>query len=182
MGSESRPDSEERTRLDVERVYQNDQISVLWEPKLCIHVGNCYRGAPEVFQPNRRPWVKLDGASPHQIAEVVRSCPTGALHFVRHDGDKSPVDQPAIELQDAVAQEAQAQALETDEMIINVRPNGPLYVRGRVRVEGIGGFVMRKDIRLALCRCGASANKPFCDGSHRQIGFRAMEKPPKPDE
>jgi CDGSH-type Zn-finger protein len=56
---------------------------------------------------------------------------------------------------------------------IDVRLNGPLYIRGRLRIVGSGGRLVREDTRLALCRCGHSENKPFCDGSHRQAGFRA---------
>ena len=78
--------NEARRRSGVERVYENGEIAVLWEPKLCIHAGNCFRGAPEVFQPESRPWVKVDAATAEKIAEVVMTCPTGALHFERLDG------------------------------------------------------------------------------------------------
>jgi len=157
MESESDLKDEERKRPGVERVYRNDQIAVSWEPKLCIHAGNCFRGLPEVFQPQTRPWVKLEAATADQIAEVVMTCPTGALHFERLD-DGPP----------------ELQAAETT---INVRPNGPLYVRGRVRVIGPGGHLIREDTRVALCRCGHSENKPFCDGSHRRVGFRTTTPP-----
>ena len=55
---------------------------------------------------------------------------------------------------------------------VEVRPNGPLFVRGRVRITRPGGEVGTDEVRVALCRCGASQNKPFCDNSHRLIGFR----------
>jgi CDGSH-type Zn-finger protein len=51
-------------------------------------------------------------------------------------------------------------------------PNGPLYVRGSIEVRDADGSIFRRDTRLALCRCGQSRNKPFCDNSHRQAGFR----------
>ena len=154
MDIESGPinENEARRRTGVERVYSNDRIAVLWEPKLCIHAGYCFRGAPEVFQPENRPWVNVDGATPEKIAEVVMRCPTGALHFERFDGG---------------AQESQP-----DETTIDARPNGPLYVRGHMRITGPGGQLIREDTRVALCRCGHSENKPFCDGSHRRVGFR----------
>ncbi|HET9905669.1 MAG TPA: CDGSH iron-sulfur domain-containing protein, partial [Anaerolineales bacterium] len=56
---------------------------------------------------------------------------------------------------------------------INPRLNGPLYVRGHMRIMGSGGSLIREDTRVALCRCGHSENKPFCDGSHRKVGFRS---------
>ncbi len=88
MEIESGPinENEERRQPGVERVYQNGQITVSWEPKLCIHAGYCFRGLPEVFQPESRPWVKIDAATAEKIAEVVMTCPTGALHFERLDG------------------------------------------------------------------------------------------------
>ena len=71
---------------------------------------------PEVFQPESRPWVKVDAATADKIAEVVMTCPTGALHFERLDGGP--------------------QEPQPEETTINARPNGPLYVRGHVRITG----------------------------------------------
>jgi len=150
--TEAPNENELRKQHDVERIYRNDRIAVSWEPKLCIHAGYCFRGLPEVFQPQSRPWVKVNAATADQIAETVMACPTGALHFERLDGGP--------------------QEPEPEETTIQARPNGPLYVRGKVRITGTGGKLLREDTRLALCRCGHSANKPFCDGSHRRVGFR----------
>jgi uncharacterized Fe-S cluster protein YjdI len=134
------------------RVYANEKIEVTWEPRLCIHVRNCVR-LNSVFDPDARPWVNVDGADPEEIASAVLACPTGALHFRRLDGG------------------AQEQAAER--VTVNPRPDGPLFVRGHVEVVDGDGHVIREDTRVALCRCGGSANKPFCDGSHRRIGFRS---------
>jgi uncharacterized Fe-S cluster protein YjdI/CDGSH-type Zn-finger protein len=153
--TESYDENEGRKRPGVERVYRNDQIAVYWEPKLCIHAGYCFRGLPEVFKPESRPWISVDAATAEKIAKVVMTCPTGALHFERLDGG-SQEPQPA-------------------ETTIDVRPNGPLYIRGQVRIAGPGGILIREDTRVALCRCGYSENKPFCDGSHRRVGFRTMK-------
>jgi CDGSH-type Zn-finger protein/uncharacterized Fe-S cluster protein YjdI len=150
-------ENEERRRPGVERVYRNGEIAVSWEPKLCIHAGYCFRGLPEVFQPEERPWVRVDAATADKIAEVVMTCPTGALHFERLDGG--------------------SQETQPEETMINARPNGPLYVRGKIRITGPGGQLIREDTRLALCRCGHSENKPFCDGSHRRVGFRTTKPP-----
>jgi len=126
---------------------------VLWEPSLCIHVGACFTNLLPVFDPRRRPWVDVNAATPDEIAEVVRQCPTGALHYRRLDGG--------------------SQEDGGDTVTVQPRTNGPLFLRGPVRIVDIRGEVVREDTRLALCRCGASRNKPFCDGTHREIGFRA---------
>jgi len=152
LENETPPENEERKQPGVERIYRNEQIAVTWEPKLCIHSGYCFRTLPEVFQPESRPWVKVDAATADQIAEAVMLCPTGALHFERLDGGP--------------------QEPQPEDTTINARPNGPYYVRGKIRITGPGGQVIREDTRVALCRCGHSENKPFCDGSHRRVGFR----------
>lgn len=152
------PDNENegRRQAGVERVYRNASIAVSWEPKLCIHAGNCFRGLPEVFKPQSRPWITVDASDADKIAEVVMTCPTGALHFERLDGGP--------------------QELQPEGTTINPRLNGPLYVRGHVRIMGPGGSLIREDTRLALCRCGHSENKPFCDRSHRKVGFRTATR------
>ena len=61
----------------------------------------------------------------------------------------------------------------TDETLVEARPNGPLFLRGRIRIEDADGNPIREDTRVALCRCGGSANKPFCDGTHKKNGFRS---------
>jgi uncharacterized Fe-S cluster protein YjdI len=146
------PQTEPRLRDGVERVYRNDRIAVYWDPTRCIHVGFCFRGLPGVFKPQVRPWIDVDQADPEQIAEVVMRCPTGALNFERLDGGpQEPV---------------------TEETTISAEPNGPLYLRGRLRIIQEDGSE-RVETRAALCRCGLSANKPYCDGTHLRARFRS---------
>lgn len=133
------------------RVYRNGAIEVQWEPALCIHTRSCVHELGEVFDPTARPWIDVDAAEPDAIAKTVLGCPTGALHFRRLDG--GPQESPA------------------EEVTVEPRPDGPLFVRGRLKIVDADGRVIREDTRLALCRCGASENKPFCDGSHRRVGF-----------
>jgi uncharacterized Fe-S cluster protein YjdI len=133
------------------RLYANGAIEVRWEPKLCIHVRNCVRGLGQVFDATKRPWIDVDAADPDAIAATILTCPTGALHFRRLDGGAQEEPPP--------------------DTSVEPRPNGPLFVRGQVRIVDDEGRLIREDTRVALCRCGASGNKPFCDGSHRRIGF-----------
>ena len=144
--------TEERYGADVLKQYEGDGIEVHWGPKLCIHVSNCVRALPQVFNPNARPWVNADAASADDIAAAIESCPTGALSYTRTDG--SPQERPASPTE------------------VQPRPNGPLFVRGDVQMIDAEGNVTRKATRVALCRCGQSSNKPYCDLSHRAAGFR----------
>ena len=134
---------ETRYEPDIKKEYANDQIVVTWEPEYCIHAADCLNGLPAVFDPWRRPWVAIDAATADEIADVVTRCPTGALHFRRLDGgDQEP---------------------EPQDPTVQLRPNGPLFVRGKIRIEDASGHLIREDTRVALCRCGGSGNKPFCD-------------------
>lgn len=131
--------------------YEGTGLTVLYDAKRCIHAAECVRGLPAVFDSQRRPWVTPAGASADQLAEVIRRCPTGALHYERQDGGFA--EEPAANQ-------------------VTVAPDGPLYLQGRIEIAPPHGAVLYADTRTALCRCGASRNKPFCDGSHAEAGFR----------
>lgn len=148
------------SQRDAQKEYRTDQIAVSWEAEYCIHSANCIRGVPAVFNPRDRPWVHVDAAPADEIARVIMTCPTGALHFERLDGGPAePVPETTI---------------------ITSVPNGPLYVRGNVEVRSATGQLIRRDTRLALCRCGHSQHQPFCDNSHREVGFVAPGEPLEP--
>ncbi len=134
------------------RTYQSDQIRVLWDATRCTHVANCLRALPTVFDVGARPWVNVEGASAEEVAAAVRTCPTGALRYEGLDGFPNEVPEEPTS--------------------VDIRPNGPLYLRGRLRITRPGADAVTDEFRVALCRCGASQNKPFCDNTHRVIGFR----------
>jgi CDGSH-type Zn-finger protein/uncharacterized Fe-S cluster protein YjdI len=125
--------------------YEGDEVTVTWDMERCIHAKACVHGLPNVFDPQRRPWIEPDEADPDAVAEVVMQCPTGALHLTRGGADPEPTP---------------------EENRIALFPNGPLLVKGDVRVVSATGEVLLEDTRVALCRCGRSGNKPLCDGSH----------------
>ena len=66
--------------------YSNGELTVVWQPKLCIHSAVCFKGLPQVFDPRQRPWIKIDGATTQQIVEQVKKCPSGALSFYLNSG------------------------------------------------------------------------------------------------
>jgi len=133
------------------REYATDEIVVEWRPRLCYHSQNCVRALPLVFDKERRPWIDVTQATADEIDDAVDRCPSGALRLRRGDG----------------AQRRAPTAVE-----ITPQPNGPLLVRGPIMVVRPDGEVEHVT-RAAFCRCGQSGNKPFCDGSHREAGFRA---------
>jgi uncharacterized Fe-S cluster protein YjdI len=146
-------EQEERTRSGLLKEYKDGRIVVTWEPAYCIHTGNCLDAAPEVFDRTRRPWIVVEAANADRIAEAVMTCPTGALHFRRLDGgEQEPVP---------------------TETTVQPSTNGPLLLRGNLKFVNAKGEVICEETRAALCRCGQSSIKPFCDGTHKGIGFQA---------
>ncbi len=132
------------------RYYPAEDITVEFEPALCIHAAECAKGLPRVFDPQSRPWVDPSAAPADEIAKVVARCPSGALQYRRTDGG--------------------AEEVPVTENRVHVASDGPLQCVGDLRIVLPDGSI-RHETRATLCRCGASANKPFCDNSHREMPF-----------
>lgn len=124
-----------------EKRYGGAAIDVIFDPARCLHAAECVRGLPAVFDPAHRPWIDPDGAPADAVAEVVRRCPSGALRI----GGDHPPEQPEQPTTIVAADRA------------------PLFVRGDLRIETKDGTVA--ETRAALCDCGQTANRPYCDGS-----------------
>lgn len=133
--------------------YTNGEITVVWKPSVCVHSTLCWKGLSEVFNPHNRPWINMKGASTAQIIEQVNKCPSGALSYFRND------DKP------------ENSSNEESITLVEVAKNGPLLVHGNITIKDADGNETRKSKVTALCRCGASSNKPYCDGTHRKINF-----------
>lgn len=132
--------------------YSNGEVTVVWEAQKCIHSAMCVKGLPNVFQPNERPWIKIDAAGTEDLVETIKKCPSGALSFYMNDKkDKT------------------SQTLETQ---VEVLDNGPLLVYGTLNITHRDGTKETKNRTTAFCRCGASQNKPYCDGAHVKHEFK----------
>lgn len=142
------------------RNYTGEHIDVSYEVERCIHVAECVTRLSAVFDRNRRPWVLPDAAAADRVAETVVACPSGALHYVRKDGGPG-------------------ESAEAHNTIRLIR-NGPLHVRGDFTIVNGTGALVVDDTRAALCRCGGSANKPFCDNAHQTNGFVAPDTVAEP--
>ena len=143
---------------DITKHYSNGEVTVVWKPALCIHSKVCWQdatGLPEVFHPATRPWITPEASGTERIIEQVKKCPSGALSFFLDSDGPQPEDQGTMA-----------------ETIVEVMKGGPLMVYGNITVKQPDGSELKKTKVTAFCRCGASGNKPFCDGSHMKIGFK----------
>jgi uncharacterized Fe-S cluster protein YjdI len=146
----------------MEREYSNGEVTVVWRPGRCVHSTICFNGLPEVFQPSERPWVKVYNSTTEKIIEQVKKCPSGALSYYLNNDKKEPLDAKEIVF---------GNIIKGDELKIEILKNGPILVKGKSILIYPDGTEQVKT-SYALCRCGSSKNKPFCDGSHLSNGFK----------
>lgn len=137
-----------------DKTYTNGEVTVFWKPDLCIHSTKCFHSLPEVFNPKIRPWVQLDKSSTDKIVETVKNCPSGALSF-KYNSESINEEKP----------------LTNSSVRIEVTNSGPLMVTGNCVIINKDGTETIKEGKFALCRCGQSTRKPFCDGTHKTITF-----------
>lgn len=130
--------------------YDSEDITVSFDSKRCIHSAECVKNLRAVFDPDKKPWIQPENASAEEIKEAVHHCPSGALQY-SNDSEEKPARTNSI----------------------TISPNGPLYLRGDIAIQNSEGETILEDTRVALCRCGASKYKPFCDNSHEDIDFEA---------
>ncbi len=150
--SEFAPQIERSIEVEV-----GSEVAIHFEAKRCIHARFCVLQAPKVFLANTPgKWIYPDAMPSEALIAVAENCPSGAIQYRRVAANGEPVE---AELAPPVN-------------MLNVRENGPYAVRAPIELDGESiGY------RATLCRCGASANKPFCDGAHATIGFSASGEP-----
>ena len=137
--------------------YVGDGVTIYDDRSVCSHAGRCTDGLPTVWKLGGEPWIDPLGASAEEIIEVVKRCPSGALTYSRTDGG----------------------AIEEDVHDPTLAPatDGPYVLSGHVRVTSSSGEPYEHRERVALCRCGKSSNKPFCNGKHWDCNFQAASGP-----
>ena len=118
---------------------------------LCAHAAHCTEQLPSVFRHGGQPWIDPDGAPVQEIVAVIGKCPSGALSYAI-DGSEAVPPQRAP--------------------MVTVADRGPYEITGGIELTNVKQGAGASPEHYTLCRCGASNNKPFCDGSHWEVGFR----------
>jgi CDGSH-type Zn-finger protein/uncharacterized Fe-S cluster protein YjdI len=134
-------------------VARTEAITLRFDARRCIHSRHCVLGAPSVFLANvAGPWLHPEAVPVDRCVALAHACPSGAITYERHDGGAQEAP-PAVN-------------------VLRIRENGPYSIHAEVDLAGHG-----KALRATLCRCGKSANKPFCDNTHGETGFAATGEP-----
>ena len=132
--------------------YVGNEVTIHDNRGICSHVGFCTDNLPSVFKLGQEPWIDPNGASKDEIISTIEKCPSGALCYSVNGEEYRDQDR---------------------EPIVKVSKDGPYFVTGGVEI--VGHENRAEDVseeHCTLCRCGSSKNKPFCDGTHWQIGFK----------
>jgi CDGSH-type Zn-finger protein len=158
-GAENGGSGEEKKVIkDKRKAYVGKKITVHDNRRICSHAAECVNNLPSVFKLNARPWIDPDAASLEEIINTIRKCPSGALSYSidsiehRDQNERTP--------------------------IVTVSEDGPYLITGGIELIGgdanniiqFGDGASKE--HYTLCRCGASNNKPFCDGMHKVINFK----------
>jgi CDGSH-type Zn-finger protein len=132
-------------------VYRGKRISIFDNRALCAHAGYCSDDLKSVFRYGVEPWIDADGAPVDEVIATIAKCPSGALSYAVEGTESPPAERPPK---------------------VTVTDNGPYAITGEIELMNVefGDGASRE--HYTLCRCGASANKPFCDGSHWRVEFR----------
>jgi uncharacterized Fe-S cluster protein YjdI len=124
-------------------------VTVRDDRSICEHAGFCGNRLSNVWKMVED---TSDSVARSQMMSMIERCPSGALTY-RVDGDGHDVE-PDFALG------------------VGVVNDGPYFVSGGLPVTRADGQPLESRNRMTLCRCGQSANKPLCDGSHKEAGFR----------
>ncbi|HWM43850.1 MAG TPA: CDGSH iron-sulfur domain-containing protein [Burkholderiales bacterium] len=131
--------------------YAGKRITILDNRAICAHAGFCTDELKSVFRQHDEPWIEPDAAQADQIIGTIRKCPSGALSYAIDGVEAQPPQRPPM---------------------VTVTDNGPYAVTGSIELMGVKFGDGASAEHYTLCRCGASKNKPFCDGSHWEVGFK----------
>jgi CDGSH-type Zn-finger protein len=136
---------------DKRKSYAGKGITIFDNRALCSHAGYCTDGLKGVFRQHDEPWIDPDGAAVREIVETIRKCPSGALSYAIDGVETEPPRRAPM---------------------VTVTDHGPYAVTGGIELIGVKFGAGASTEHYTLCRCGASKNKPFCDGSHWDANFR----------
>lgn len=138
-----------------EQTYVGKEITIHDVRIICCHAADCVERLSSVFRLEERPWIDLAEADVKEVIDIVNHCPSGALSY-------------------SIKGVRQSHQKRTP--LIRISKNGPYHIEGGIKLAVPEDPQPPSTECYALCRCGASKNKPYCDGVHHTIRFKDDEK------
>ena len=140
--------------------FSNGEVTVFWKSELCIHSANCLIGLPNVFSTKKKPWINVHASNSKEIMKIIDTCPSRALTYLKSSKFVTSKPRAIVKKKSKFAR-------------VQILKNGPVLITGNfiVRDQKKKKILIENEV-AALCRCGGSKKKPFCDGSHQTIGFK----------
>lgn len=131
--------------------YSNHEITISWDANTCFHSEVCTKNLSSVFNLKQKPWINVNGATKEEVIKLINSCPSGALSYSLSNTEENNI-KPNVS--------------------IRIVSDGPMLINGAFEFTDKDDNVIQVEKNTAFCRCGGSENKPFCDGTHKKIGFK----------
>ena len=132
-------------------IYVGKRITIFDNRAICAHAGFCTDELASVFRHRQTPWIEPDAAEVERIVSTMRKCPSGALSYALDGAEAAPPPRAPM---------------------VTITDNGPYAVTGGIELANVMFGDSASTEHYTLCRCGASKNKPFCDGTHWEVGFK----------
>ena len=143
-------DDSNRCKNDGLKNFESPEITVHFNRSICSGAAQCVRNLPAVFKSSGEDWIQPAEASVEEIIETVKMCPSGALTY---------------------SIDGQTEVKAVDEVSVRIVANGPYEITGPVELDAPKWSQNASKTSFALCRCGKTANSPFCDYSHGEQGW-----------
>ena len=161
-------------KKEIVKEYQKGDLTVIWKPQTCIHAAVCVSKLPEVYNPEKKPWINLDNAEQDELIKQIKSCPSGALSYklkgeINNDKTDNIMEKPEVN--------------GIGPMIVGLE-GGKNYAwcacKESAKQPWCDGshrgseykpvvFKVEDSNKAAMCMCKHSSNKPFCDGTHAKL-------------
>jgi len=142
---------ESNASLSKERTYEGKELNIHDNRTICCHAGECVSNLNSVFDINVNPWINPDNSSVEEAIDVIKKCPSGALSYSINDIKTRDFDRKPE---------------------IHISQDGPYNIIGGIEINVSEDLKPPSREHYSLCRCGTSKNKPYCDGSHKEIEFK----------
>lgn len=161
-------------KKEIVKEYHKGDLTLIWKPQTCIHAAVCVSKLPEVYNPEKKPWINLDNAEQDELIKQIKSCPSGALSYKLKGEITNNKTQKIMEKPNISGKSPMIIGLEEGKTYAwcacGKSSNQP-WCDGTHRGSEHKPVIFKNEEgkKAAMCMCKHSSNKPFCDGTHAKL-------------